>query len=87
MHLTFSALGQRQRQRGCVVRSMRLEDSPHCGHFRSHTAQYCAAVAAFLQHDLQVLHAPNALRCTGLPQAAAGSHAICSNASHIGLSE
>ena len=54
------ALVQRQRQRGCVVRSLRLEDTPHCQHFRAHRARYCAAIVAFLQHDL-VLHLPGTL--------------------------
>ena len=36
------------------MRSLRLEDTPHCGHFRTHRTQYCAAIAAFLKHDVQV---------------------------------
>ena len=36
------------------MRSLWLDDTPHCGHFRLHRAQYCAAVAAFLEHDVLV---------------------------------
>ena len=36
------------------MRSLRLEDTPHCGHFRTHRTQYCAAIAAFVKHDVQV---------------------------------
>ena len=54
------SLGQGQRQRGRAVRSLRLEDTPHCGHFRSHRSHYCVALAAFLQHDVQALSLPGA---------------------------
>ncbi|KAK9826765.1 hypothetical protein WJX81_007288 [Elliptochloris bilobata] len=48
---------QDERQRGRTVRSLRLADSPHCGHFVTHRAEYCAAIAEFVQEDLQVLPA------------------------------
>ena len=70
------SLGQRQHQRGSAVRSLRLEDTPHCGHFRLHRAHYCSALAAFLQHDIQVLSMLGALQCCGLPQAFTHAHPV-----------
>ena len=44
---------QDERRRGRAVRALRFGDTPHCGHFRRHRAEYTLALQRFLSQDLK----------------------------------
>ena len=72
---------QDERRRGRVVRALRFGDTPHCGHFRRHRAEYTLALQRFLSEDLKA--SPWAVFPIELPghaHAEANLHTTCMHA-------